>query len=196
LASHYVLVDFENVQPKNIEAIAGFDCKLMVFLGASQAKISTEIVVQVQQLGPKAEYVIISGNGSNSLDFHIAFYIGQIAALHPSTRFHIVSKDTGFDPLIIHLKSKKISVSRVKAVADLTFLKATKPPIELPKSEAILARLLQMKASKPRTVKTLTSTVVAHFKKQISEPQALDLIKELSKLGKVIIDGTKVSYEL
>lgn len=78
--------------------------------------IEAEIVVEVQRLGPKAEYVKIAGNGSNFLDFRIAFYIGQIPALNPSTRFYIVSKDTGFDPLITHLKSKKISVSRVKTV--------------------------------------------------------------------------------
>lgn len=55
-------------------------------------EISTEITVEVQRWGSKAEYVSIAGNGSNSLDFHIAFYIGQIAALHPNTRFHIGSK--------------------------------------------------------------------------------------------------------
>jgi len=51
-------------------------------------------------MGERAEYVRISGNGSNALDFHIAFYIGQLAAHEPDAYFHIISKVTGFDPLI------------------------------------------------------------------------------------------------
>src|SRR5690606_41861527 len=63
-------------------------------------------------MGSRAEYVKIASNGSNALDFHIAFYIGQLATKEPESYFHIVSKDTGFDPLIQHLKGKKIQVSR------------------------------------------------------------------------------------
>ena len=54
----------------------------------------------MQSLGADAEYVRIEGNGPNALDFHIAFYIGNIAAKDPDCYFHIISKDTGFDPLI------------------------------------------------------------------------------------------------
>jgi hypothetical protein len=52
----------------------------------------------MQALGAKAQYVKISGNGSNALDFHIAFYIGHLGAVDPTAYFHIISKDAGFDP--------------------------------------------------------------------------------------------------
>ena len=62
----------------------------------------------MQRLGENAEYVKMGGNGSNALDFHIAFYIGQLAERGPNAYFHIISKDSGFDPLIKHLKTRKV----------------------------------------------------------------------------------------
>jgi hypothetical protein len=46
--------------------------------------------------------------------------------------FHIVSKDTGFDPLIQHLKAKKILASRSKDVTEIPIVKAaiSKTPID------------------------------------------------------------------
>jgi hypothetical protein len=69
------------------------------------------------------EYVQISGSGPNALDFHIAFYIGQFAAQDPTACFHIVSNDTGFDPLIEHLKSRKISAARTPSIDSIPAIK-------------------------------------------------------------------------
>ena len=49
------------------------------------------------------ELVRLTEPGKNALDFHIAYYLGQLALKEPDAFFHIVSKDTGFDPLIQHL---------------------------------------------------------------------------------------------
>ena len=46
-----------------------------------------------------AEYLQISGNGPNALDFHITFSIGELSKADPDARFYIISWDTGFDPL-------------------------------------------------------------------------------------------------
>ena len=95
---NYVLLDFENVQPVEVDSLAVDQYRLMVFVGASQSKLSYDIATSIQRLGSSATYVKISGNGSNALDFHIAYYIGHLAANEPSAHFFIVSKDTGFDP--------------------------------------------------------------------------------------------------
>jgi len=125
LRTNYVLIDHENVQ---IEALPGLDAehfKVLIFVGANQNKLAYEIVAPVQKMGTRAEYVKISGNGSNALDFHIAFYIGQLATQDPKAYFHIISKDKGFDPLIQHLRSKKISIARSSSIADIPLLKAS-----------------------------------------------------------------------
>src|SRR4030065_289650 len=76
--------------------------------------------------GPEVEYIQIDGNGKNALDFHIAYYIGRLAAEIPDAYFHVISKDTGFDPLIKHLKAQKIVCRRSKSIADLPLAKILK----------------------------------------------------------------------
>jgi hypothetical protein len=100
--TNYVLIDYESVQPVTLAVLDQEHIRVIVFVGARQAKITFEIAAALQRLGTRAEYVKISSNGSNALDFHIAFYIGQLAAHDPAAYFHIISKDTGFDPRQLH----------------------------------------------------------------------------------------------
>ena len=74
-----MLVDFENVQPKNVSLLSGGSHKIKVFLGANQAKIPLEMARALQTCGPDAEYIQIDGSGKNAVDFHIAYYIGALA---------------------------------------------------------------------------------------------------------------------
>ena len=119
LGAHFVLVDFENVQPRNLGQLRSGAFKVMVFVGASQSKVSLELAQALQGFGADAGYLQIAGNGSNALDFHIAYYIGRLAAQHLDAAFTIVSKDTGFDPLIKHLATLKIACRRAKAIGDI-----------------------------------------------------------------------------
>jgi hypothetical protein len=108
LKTNFVLIDFENVQPKNLNLLSGGPFKIKVFLSANQSKIYLDMACALQQFGPDAEYIKMEGNGSNALDFHIAYYIGRLALENPDAYFHVISKDAGFDPLIKHLKAQKI----------------------------------------------------------------------------------------
>jgi hypothetical protein len=60
--------------------------KIMVFVGATQGKIPLEMARVLQAFGPDVEYIQMDGNGTNALDFHIAYYIGRLAAKCPSMR--------------------------------------------------------------------------------------------------------------
>jgi hypothetical protein len=64
------------------------------------------------------------------------------------------------------------------------------------KLECIVARLQKMKAAKPRTVKTLSSTIDALFQKQVPEKEIEALVKALEKHAMIAIDDKKVSYTL
>lgn len=105
--TNYVLIDFENVQPESLGQLDHDYFKLLVFVGASQGKVPYDMAASLHRFGDRMEYIKISGNGSNALDFHIAYYIGRFAAADPTAYFHIISKDAGFDPLIQHLRAKK-----------------------------------------------------------------------------------------
>lgn len=194
MKKNYVLIDYENVQPDFMAALEKEHFNVIVFVGANQAKVTFEAASVLQQLGNRAEYIKISGNGSNALDFHVAFYIGQIAAKEPDAYFHIVSKDTGFDPLIQHLKSKKILATRSKSVADIPLVKISNSKSASENASAVLANLKQRGTSKPRTVKTLSSTINSLFQKALLEPEVAAIIKELEKQSAIIITETNVTY--
>lgn len=112
MPTNYVLIDFENVQPRNLEILGKLPFRVLVFVGASQSKVPFDLAASLQALGDRAQYIKVGGSGRNALDFHIAFYIGELAARDPEAWFHIISKDTGFDPLIKHLKTRNIRVQR------------------------------------------------------------------------------------
>ncbi len=105
----------------------------------------------------------ISGNGPDSLDFHITYYIGNLAAAEPVAYFHIISKDRGFDPLIQHLKSTQVLVSRVKVIGDIPTAKAVTAMTPKERLDVVVAKLRQNEANRPRTVKTLSGTIAALF---------------------------------
>ncbi len=193
MRTNYVLVDFENVQPELLDALDHDYFKLMIFVGATQIKLSFDIAAAVQKLGERAKYIKISGNGPNALDFHIAYYIGLLANSDPTAYFHVISKDKGFDPLIQHLKSQNIFAKRTADIANIPLVKSVNTKTASEKIAIILAKLSST-SSKPKTVRTLSSTVAALFQNQLPEEEILVLLKELQDIGKILIVGNKISY--
>lgn len=189
-----VLIDFESVQPTSLGDLTPDYFRVKVFVGATQAKLPFELVTAMQQMGDRAEYIKIAGVGRNALDFHIAYYIGRIATEQPEAFFHIISKDTGFDPLIQHLKEKNIFCGRWESIEDIPAVKVSQ--VKSPEERAILfmSRLLQPKATKPRTEKTLRSAIATHFQRQLSEEEITAIVDALRRPGHVSIADGKVVY--
>ena len=194
--TNFVLVDFENVQPKDLGLLKDGPFKVKLFLGPNQSKIPVSLAAALQSLGESAEYIILETAGNNALDFHIAYYIGALSTVEPTAFFHIISKDSGFDPLLKYLKGKKIFAQRSTCIADIPYFKPSLPLAPEAQVEAVIADLVRRKASKPRTQKTLLSTLHALFKKELSEQQLNALFAALCKRGVVKVEGAKVSYAL
>jgi hypothetical protein len=191
-----VLIDLENVQPASLAGLDAEFFKVLIFVGASQTKIPFELASVAQGLGERAAYIKIAGNGTNALDFNIAYYIGRLAQQDPTAYFHIISKDTGFDPLVQHLKSQKIGATRSKDVSDIPLLKAANSKTLQEKAAVVVCNLKQRGASKPRTVKTLSSTIASLFQKQLPGEELTLLLAELQSSGAITITENKVSYAL
>jgi hypothetical protein len=196
LKTNFVLVDFENVQPKNVTLLSGGPFKIKVFLGANQAKIPLEMACALQAFGPDAEYLQIDGNGRNALDFHIAYYLGRLAAESPGAFFHVISKDTGFDPLIKHLEVQGMSCQRSKSIADISLPTIPKVQTIPQRVDAIIENLTKRKAAKPRTLRTLRSTISALFANQLAAAELDALVEQLTKRGVIKVADGKVHYEL
>jgi len=194
LKNNYILIDYENVQPRTLDILRAHPVKVLVFVGANQAKVPLVLASSLQALGSDAEYVQIGGNGSNALDFHIAFYIGQLAERDPDAYFHIISKDTGFDPLIKHLKGRGILAQRQKEPAEIPFLRIPNVSSSEDKIAAIVKRLSAHGHARPRKVKTLANTINALFKKTLEEYELMRLIEELCARQYVVLEDERVSY--
>ena len=196
MAINYVLIDFENVQPGNLEVLKKHPFRVLVFVGESQAKVPFDLASAMQALGDSAQYMKITGSGKNALDFHIAYYIGELAAKEPGAFFHIISRDTGFDPLIKHLKSRKIKVQRERDLAEIPVLRMSSATSNDEKTAAIVKNLAGRGQSKPRKVKTLSNTINSLFTENLSEQQLEVLVKELEKRQYIKVNDGNVSYHL
>jgi len=205
LKTNFVLIDFENVQPENLALLLGGGFKILVFVGALQSKLPRALVLRLHSLGDLAEYVEIEGSGRNALDFHIAYYIGRLAAENPTASFHIITKDTGFDFLIKHLNSKKVSCQRHSALDDLPGLKSASvaqvpSKMELDPVPAVVkkvtATLTKNTISRPRTLQKLNSFLKPFLGTQVTEVRISELVEALRRSGVLTVTGDKVAYSI
>ena len=196
MKTNYVLIDYENVQPKNISLLAAEHFNVKVFVGQAQSKIPIELVSAMQALGARGEYIVIAGNGKDALDFHIAYYIGRISSSDSDAFFHIISKDTGFDPLIAHLKVKGILSKRSASIDGIPILRSL---TEAPKDEqvdAVVSKLLGMAKNKPQKDKTLRAMISAWFGSKL-EPKDLErIVSSMLQRKLIAIEDSRVRYSL
>ncbi len=193
---NYVLIDFENVQPKNLEILESHPFKVFVFVGENQTKVPYELAAAIQTLGANAKYIQISGNGQNALDFHIAYYVGDLAAKDPEANFHIITRDTGFDPLIRHLKGRNIRIQRERDLAEIPVLRMSNATSDDERIAAIVRNLAGRGQSRPRKVRTLANTINSLFAEQLEETELLSLVEELQERKYIVVNQSNVSYKL
>jgi hypothetical protein len=194
MRTNYVLIDYENVQPKDVALLNGHAFKVFVFIGANQTKVPLDLVKTLQPMGVNAAYILISGNGKNALDFHIAYYLGDLASKDPEGFYHVISKDTGFDPLIAHLKSLGIYAQRSSALCEIPILDFIAPKTIDERVDAVIKNLQSRGSARPRRVKTLASTIHALFLKKLEQSEVDGLVAALEKRGKIVATDGKVSY--
>ena len=216
---NHVFVDFENVHEIDLAVIGSKAVSFTLLLGARQTKLDVSIVEKLLEHAASVQLVRLSSAGKNALDFTLAYYLGRAVTGDPTGYFHIVSKDTGYDPLIEHLRSKHIRVRRHEDFAALTFSGTTKSPAATPAVAApkpkpqpappakpatldewetqVLEHLRKPSTSRPRSEKKLLSYLVAYLGYKITDAEAAELVKYLSKAGHLVI-GEKglVTYHL
>jgi hypothetical protein len=124
MSATYVLIDFENVQPKALEQLKGANVHVHVFLGPKNTRLPRELVLALQSMGDRAQYVTLAASGANALDFVVAYELGVLTVRDREGSFYIVSKDKGFDPLVDLLRSRGLRVGRSASIEQLPNLVA------------------------------------------------------------------------
>src|SRR5690606_684627 len=151
--------------------------------------------------------------GKNALDFHIAFYMGKTSASDPGSEFVVISKDTGYDPLLRHLRASGIKATRkgasvvekpqatISSPAAASSSKAApkKAPAQMALAERVSHALLHISKAgkaKPAKLKTLHTALMSAFQKKLDEAAISGLIQELIRRGSVIDNQGSISYSL
>jgi hypothetical protein len=211
LRTNVVLIDFENVQVKSLALLAGDHFRVLLFIGPNQTKLPTDLALAMQDFGARAQYVKLARAGANALDFHVAYYIGRLTAAEPDAYYHVISKDTGFDALIEHLKERKVLAARSESIETMPCFRnpaagnglAARAPSEPTVAAAnglgalvkvVVDDLVKRKASRPRKPATLRSTIRARLGKDSETVE--DVIEALRREGLLVLDGDKVTYHL
>ncbi len=202
--AHWILVDYENVRPSDFHPDRQPDTRILVFLGPNQQKIPADLVMALQAFGPDARYIQCSAAGRNALDFHIAFYLGDLAPRHPDDQFHIVSADKGFDPLVRHMRAERgIAVHRHAALPAIpgrakaaAKKKTAASRAAAPTLEDVRKALAAAGASRPRKVNTLGNWIRTRFNGRLADADLDRLVANLRSRQLVKVSGDKVTYKL
>jgi PIN domain len=207
---HYIFVDFENVQKIDPEVIGAKNVFVTLLMGPLNTKLDMSVVERLLKHPTSTTLVRLTTSGRNALDFAVAYYVGQTSARNASGRFHIVSKDKDYDPLIKHLRSTNVEISRHDSFDALALSRSPKQKVAAPlaarpklksatkaKSAAPgLAELaakavvhLQKNPTKlPKTLPKLASHLRTHLGKKITEAEVPRLMEHLKKAGLLEID--------
>ncbi|MEQ1807595.1 MAG: PIN domain-containing protein [Burkholderiaceae bacterium] len=184
----HLLVDLENVQPSAAEVAAwmGASGRAWIFYAPQQLKL----LPGFGSLGERVTLIPISRPGSNSLDFHLVFYLGHLAAKNPEAEFTVLSKDKGYDPAIKHAQMLRFAVKRVAALpavakvrplpiakkaaparsAKPTNLAVKKKPVAAPKK--VLAKATSKAAAAPVAKKVAQGAAKKKTTPTVQAPQA------------------------
>lgn len=126
LPDTHILLDYENVQPTEVElrAMVPDATKVWVFHGPHQKQVEQRFA----SFGTGMTPVAISKTGKNALDFHLSFYMGYIAARHQQAKFVVVANDKGYEPMLEHAKGLGFVV-RQQGHARASQASGERPPV-------------------------------------------------------------------
>ena len=193
-----LLVDFENVQQVELAKLDD-SYRVIIFVGADQKSVPFDLVTRAQQLGSRVEWQKITGNGSNALDFFIAFQLGRVFDQAPRPECVVLSRDKGFDPLIRFVNASGMKCRRISSLAELHHKVATAASVPAPE-DAKLRRVVEVlgkleKRGRPRKRKTLSQCISAMFQKKISQQEVDRLISAMLGNGLISESHNTITYE-
>jgi hypothetical protein len=216
---NHVFVDFENVHEVDLAVIGSKAVSFTLLVGPRQTKLDVSLVEKLFEHAVSVQLVRLTSAGRNALDFTLAYYVGRAVAADPSGHFYIISKDTGYDPLITHLRSRQIWACRHVSFEALPFVGQARPAAPAPPAAArksrlqpepksvpdslgesetrVLEHFRRPSATRPRTQKTLVRFLVAYLGHKITEADALSLVETLGQAGHLVVgEKGKVTYHL
>lgn len=120
-----ILVDYENVHRIDLSMLDQ-SYRAIVFVGAKQEPPKAARRPTTAHRFQRVDFQKVDGSGRNALDFYIAFHLGRTLETAPETECYVLSRDKGFDPLLVHVNRSGVKCRRIEAIEELV------PAVELP----------------------------------------------------------------
>ena len=122
--TNYIFVDYENVRGHDMDLslLEGLKVEVIFIFGKRQNDVPVELVQAMLRFAGQFRIEKLSVEGKNALDFVLAYHIGKASALDPAGHFFVFSKDTDYDPLMIHLRAHHIKAHRYGTFAEIPCL--------------------------------------------------------------------------
>lgn len=179
--THFIFVDFENVQDVDLELLRDKPIHVTLLIGAKQTKMPMKLATQLPTFAPQVRLIEVGGSGRNALDLTLAMHLGRELERHPQAGITIISRDKDFDPMIAHLQTTKFNVCRVTSFADAP---AFARPRKIAATRSAVARIPRAPAPapKPTPKPTVVPTPVRAMSGSPSDPSKRQSAL-LSRLG-------------
>jgi hypothetical protein len=208
---NHVFVDYENMRRVDSSVFDTEGTTFTLLLGPQNRTLNVELVERLIARAAAVELVRIEEPGRNAVDFALTYYLGKKVMSDPTAQFTLISKDTGYDPLIKHLRGRNIQVSRredfdtpadgserpvsstkvtlrPKLLAVATMREETPDATATSLIARVLAHLRRNANSRPKRQKTLTRQLASQFLKGAPGAEVERLIATLEQGGHLEIN--------
>ena len=121
----YFLIDFENMPISDGTYLEGMHSGdvIIIFYSDMCNEISLDLLETADRLNVECHYQKANIGTKNALDFQLSSYLGYLIGKGTlNARYHIVSKDKGYDCLCNYWRSQNIPVDRITFAKPDTFL--------------------------------------------------------------------------
>jgi PIN domain len=118
MSKRLLLVDLENVHKIDL-SLLDESYEAIIYVGATQNPPKAAVKAATAHRFRRVQFQRIEGIGKNALDFHIACQLGRTFETARDTECIVLSKDTGFDPLLSHLNKYGLRCRRVGSMDEL-----------------------------------------------------------------------------
>lgn len=178
----WAFIDYENVGTLGRVDLSSYD-KVIVFLGAKQPKLDFTDTKYDKPIN--IVVVQLKAHQANNLDFHLSYYLGRFDSQAPeSVAFEVVSNDTGFSPLIAHIKNGGRPCKQVK-IASAT-----------PDTQKLVESLRsQAKEKRPKKVASLRNHIASHLGLKGNELAIQNQLNQLVTANVIKISGDGIEYQ-
>ena len=189
----WAFVDYENVGSLESINLSEYE-KVFVFCGPKNKKINFGIVPSSDFCS--IELIGITTMGNNNLDFHLAFHLGRFHEIaDKNITFHIVSKDSGFNGLVNHLKKIGRKCKKVSTKPSENIKNAQSSLSE--SASLVLFKLKQLDGRKrPRKRVKFLNWIKSQCQGHTNPATPEEVCKELVMARLVQESGSDITYKL